>query len=179
MIVYYDQNTFEIRGMSNTLDPNSSYPWIETDQPLATDIFLGKEKLLKYVVVARPNETRGVIKLKPSKNSVVETISDRIYKVPKVDINSEIKIIQNVKEKTIEINILNDSKQWWINDAVYSNRRLHIVACIDTPYHPLWIKSFNHIEFENTMKFNYIGKDDFVIFSPKIFGSYSHEITSR
>ena len=50
MIVYYNPENGNILGMSAHLDANRLDPYIETTDPLAMDIFLGKEKLLKYKI---------------------------------------------------------------------------------------------------------------------------------
>lgn len=176
MIVYYNPETFAITGMSHVLNAQLTDPWFETDDPLALDIFLGKEKILKYVVVIRPGSNRGVIKLKPSKGSVLVSASDRVYKIPKTDVAAELKIKQTTADKTIELQLLEDSKNWWANDVTSKEKKLYLVATLGDPYKPLWIKVFSHADFDTNIKFTYQGTDDVTFYTPKLFYSYSHEI---
>ncbi len=175
MIVYYDPETFEIRGLSRQKDLQIKFPCFETDDPIAEKIFLGQEKILKYAVVVRPGSNRGVIKLRLNKNSTVIPISDRIYKVPKDNQPAEIIIKQCKDNKTIEVRTVSDSMNWWKEDPLYSNKQLMLIACLgNNPYKPLWIKSFSNNELESSVSFSYQGRDDFTIYTPKLFYTYSH-----
>ncbi len=175
MIVYYDPDTFEIRGLSRQKDLQIKFPCFETDDPIAEKIFLGQEKILKYIAVVRPGSNRGVIKLRLNKSSTIIPISDRIYKVPKDNQPAEIVVKQYKHNKTIEVSIVSDSKNWWKDDPLYSNKQLMLIACLgDDPYKPLWIKSFSNNDLESSVSFSYQGRDDFTIYTPKLFYTYSH-----
>lgn len=178
MIVYYNPESFLITGMSPGLNSLLTDPYFETDDPLALDIFLGKEKVLKYIVNVSPGSKRGIIKLKPVKGVVAEPASNRAYKIPKTTNATELKLLQNSLNKTIEIKLFEDSKNWWREDPVYKEKKIYIVATLGDAYKPLWTKTFTPNDFDNEIKFNYQGTDNITFYTPKLFYSYSHEITS-
>lgn len=178
MIVYYNSDTFAITGISGKLDSNRKESYFETEDPLAEQIFLGKEKVLKYIVEPHLGTTKGVIKLKPSKDAALFRVSDKVYKIPKNQNSAEIVLKQNKENKIVYILLQENSKNWWSNDPIYKLRKLYIVATLHDPYKPLWIKTFSVDDFNNDVKFNYQGTDNLTFYTPKIFSSYSHEITS-
>lgn len=179
MIVYYNQSTFDITGMSYQFDLNRTDPYIETSDPLAEKIFLGKEKSIKHKVVITPGVNgRGVIRPKTSAPALINNIAEKVYKVYTTP-NAEITFKQDTNNKTMYVEMSTESLDWWKNDPFFGNRRLHIAACKnEDPYKPLWVKSVPHSEFEQNLKFDYTGEDNFTIYTVKIFESYSHEITS-
>lgn len=175
MIVYYNPTTFEIKGMSYKIEPNRADSFFETDDPLAKKIFLGQEKIMKYIAVIIPGGRRGVIKPKPSKTSVVVTVNDRLYKIPQHANNAEVIVNQNKQTKTIKLTILEDSKKWWTTDPSVSSKKLYLVACLGNPYKPLWTKTFEPDTVNEII--NYRGTDEFVLYTPNPFYTYLHEVT--
>ena len=179
MIVYYNQSTFNITGMSYKIEPDRTDPYLETSDPLAEKIFLGKEKAIKYIVVITPGaKRRGVIRPKTSASAPINTIAEKVHRVYTTH-DAEITFKQDITNKSILVEMSDESLDWWKNDPFFSNRRLHVAACKnEDPYKPLWVKSISHLEFENNLKFDYVGEDNFTIYTVKIFESYSHEVTS-
>lgn len=179
MIVYYNPSTFDITGMAYRIEANRIDPYLETSDPLAEKIFLGKEKAIKHIVVITPGvNRRGVIRSKTSATVPINTIAEKVYRAY-ITHNAEITFKQNIADKSICVEMSAESLNWWKNDPFFSNRRLHISACKDEdPYKPLWTKSITNSEFNHNLKFNYTGEDNFTIYTVKIFESYSHEVTS-
>jgi hypothetical protein len=178
MIVYYNPENGNILGMSGILDTNRTDPYIETDDPLAMDIFLGKEKLLKYKVIVSASPNKGFIQSKASNNTAVVSIRDRVYLIDKNNEKADIRLAQHSLDKTVEITIEESVYYWWQQDSNLKNKKLYIAACLDQdPYLVLWSKSLSHEDFKDfKIKFDYLGNDQYCFYTNKIFKSYYHEI---
>ena len=180
MIVYYDPVTFDIKGMSYSIDSNRQEPYVRTEDPLAEKIFLGQEKSIKYIVVVNPGPAqRGIIKPRPSKNVTVVSISDTVHKISKDTEFAEVTVLQSTSSKLIKVTMSSDLLEWWKLDPNYSKRNLHITACSNSdPYKPMWTRSISPDRFSTDSTFNYTGDDNFVLYTVKLFDGYKHEITS-
>jgi hypothetical protein len=179
MIVYYNSENGNISGMSAQIDPNRVEPYIETNDPLAMDIFLGKEKLLKYKIITGSAANTGFIQPKTSTNTNTISIKDRIHLIDK-DNNAEINIIQNTANKNIVISITELSLCWWEQDSNFKHKGLYLAACVgQDPYAVLWTKAFSQNDFKDRIvSFPYVGRDQLCFYTNKIFKSYNHEIKS-
>lgn len=180
MIVYYNPENGNIVGMSGILDPNRTDPYIETDDQLAMDIFLGKEKLLRYRVIVGATANAGFIQLKTTNNATTISIKDRVHLINANKEKSDIVVTQNLLDKTVEITIDEGMFYWWQQDSNFKHKKLYLAACLEQdPYLILWSKSLTHEEFNNQKaKFNYQGNDNFCFYTNKIFKKYHHEIKS-
>lgn len=179
MIVYYNPENGSILGMSAQIDTNRIEPYIETDDPLAMDIFLGKEKSLKYKIITGTTANTGFIQPKSVTSTNVVSIKDRIYLIDK-DTDPEINIVQNVINKIVDISISELSLCWWEQDSNFKHRGLYLAACIgQDPYAILWTKAFSQSDFKDRkLSFSYTGGNQFCFYTNKIFKSYNHEIKS-
>jgi hypothetical protein len=179
MIVYYNPENGNILGMSAQLDASRLDPYIETTDPLAMDIFLGKEKLLKYKIIIGISANTGFIQLKTSTNTNVISIKDKIYLIGR-EHNPEINIVQDTTNKFVQIFISELSLCWWEQDSNFKHRGLYLAACLgQDPYNILWTKAFSQNDFKDrTLTFSYTGRDQFCFYTNKIFKSYNYEIKS-
>ena len=179
MIVYYNPTDGNIVGMSGILDPNRIDPYINTDDQLAMDIFLGKEKLLRYKVIVSAAPNTGFIQLKTTSNPTV-SIKDRVHLINGSKENSDIVITQNILNKTVQITIDERMFYWWQQDSNFKHKKLYLAACLDQdPYLVLWSKALAHEDFNNqTATFDYHGNNNFCFYTNKIFKKYHHEIKS-
>jgi hypothetical protein len=180
MIVYYNPENGNILGMSAHLDANRLDPYIETTDPLAMDIFLGKEKLLKYKIITGTSANTGFIQPKTSTNINTISIKDKIYLIGKEN-NPEINIVQDIANKSIQISISELSLCWWVQDSNFKHRGIYLAACVgQDPYTILWTKAFSQNDFkDNVLTFQYTGRNQFCFYTNKIFKSYNHEIKSN
>lgn len=181
MIVYYDSETGNIKGMSYKIDPNRTENYFETDDPIAEKIFLGQEKSMRYCAVVRQGETKkGFIKLKSLSAIADQSITKRIIQFSK-DINSaELTVVQDCTSKKISVKLLESSHVWWATDNQFSLKKLIIVACRENdPYSPLWHCSFTPEDLKNlVVDVPYTGTDNISFYTTRLFDSYRHEIKS-
>lgn len=176
MIVHYDPETYAIRGMGPK--PNADFPYIETEDPLALKIFLGQEKALRYMVIPRIGTSNGVIKLKTNSPTTLIPTNEKIYKINVVIENAEVRIKNDTVKKQLTIEMSKDLLYWWKNDPHFSTKRIFLVACRENdPYKPIWIKSLLPVDLETSNVISYNGTTNFTLYTVKIFGSYSYEIT--
>jgi hypothetical protein len=176
MIVYYDL-AHRITGLSNKLDPNKAEPYIETEQSLAQDIFLGKEKIFHYCVEVTDAAAHVGQLIKSVITPVVsktQSISQYHYAIPKESCeHCEFSISQSVDQKTVDIIVSNKGMNKWISQ--HQSAGILLLACIpDDPYSVLWsvLLTPNSIN-----KINYLGRDDVTFYTKKLFESYQHVIT--
>ena len=180
MIVYYNPTDGNIVGMSGILDSNRTDPYINTDDQLAMDIFLGKEKLLRYKVIVGAAPNTGFIQLKTTSNVTTVSIKDRVHLINENKEDSDVVITQNILDKTVQVTIDERMFYWWQQDSNFKHKKLYLAACLDKdPYLILWSKALTHKDFNNQIaKFDYLGNNNFCFYTNKIFKSYNHEIKS-
>jgi hypothetical protein len=180
MIVYYDEDTGIISGLSYNLVEGRNESYIETSDPIAEKIFLGQEKISKYKVIVRGTIARKGFLVPRNTSSPVKLIRNKIYFIEQNNLPTEIKLYKNLNLKTIKIKIDEYSLEWWKTDHYFSKKSIFITACLDNdPYLPLWSKAAYSTDFENGFfEFSYIGSSDFCLYTDKFFESYSYEVTS-
>jgi len=178
MIVYYNPENGNIVGMSGILDSSRTDPYINTDDQLAMDIFLGKEKLLRYKVIVGAAPNTGFIQLKTTNNSTAVSIKDTVHLVNENKENSDIVITQNILDKTIQVTVDERMFYWWQQDSNFKHKKLYLAACLEQdPYLILWSKALTQEDFNSqTTKFDYSGDNNFCFYTNKIFKKYHHEI---
>lgn len=175
MIVYYDPTSLAITGLSYKLNPAQTYPYIETEDPIAEDLFLGKDKILNYNVLVRNAEQRiGFIK-KKGHISRGSSINERFYLVPFENRSAEVKIVQDKSRKTIRVSLTESAREWWSTEKD-KHDTIAFYACEPYDlYRPLWLTTLTPDQMLESTVFDYQGKDNFCLFTKKIFESYSHE----
>jgi hypothetical protein len=181
MIVYFEKETGSILGLSYKVVPGRNESYFETTDPIAEKIFNGTEKVSKYRAELRSTDSKkGFLIPRSSSTSKFILASNRYHLISKKLSDTEVKVYQNINDKTITVTIDKAALEWWSKDLVYSKKRLFLVACNDdTPFIPLWIKSISVEEFTDcSYKFSYTGKSEFFLFTDKFFESYAHEIKS-
>jgi hypothetical protein len=180
MIVYYNPENGSIVGMSGILDVNRIDPYIETGDQLAMDIFLGKEKLLRYRVIVGAAPNTGFIQLKTTSKPTAISIKDRVHLINESKENSDIVVTQNTLDKTVQITIEESMFYWWQQDGNIKHKKIYLAACLDQdPYSVLWSKALSPKDFNNqTTKFDYLGSNQYCFYTNKIFKNYHHEIKS-
>ena len=135
MIVYYNPENGNIVGMSGILDSSRTDPYINTDDQLAMDIFLGKEKLLRYKVIVGAAPNTGFIQLKTTNNSTVVSIKDTVHLINGNKENSDIVITQHILDKTVQITVDERMFYWWQQDSNFKHKKLYLAACLEQdPY---------------------------------------------
>jgi hypothetical protein len=177
MIVYYDENSNSILGLSHRLDVSRTEKYFETDDPVAERIFLGKEKSLHYVAVpGRYN--RGILKLKSQTSRQGLSISDKIFKIPTNISNPELMLTFIADEHILELELLEDSAEWWRTSLPH--RKLHlIISHKGDPYMPIWSQAISHTDLvDNRLLMPCTLDHEFDIFTVKLFDSYKHETKS-
>ena len=181
MIVYYSPETGNILGLSYIQDKNRTDAWFETTDPLAEKLFKGEEKAVKYKV-----EFAGIDSLVPSivsrvKNTgnIVISPRDRIVLVPYENTSSkdlDVKLIQNIKNKTVDVVLLETSRNHWLNESASNKRSFYIVACNGPdPYSVAWSKEISLTDFDSlTYQIKYQGSDRIRFFTTKLFKTLAH-----
>jgi|AntAceMinimDraft_1070359.scaffolds.fasta_scaffold00700_15 hypothetical protein len=171
MIVYYNPLNYSITGLSHKLLDNTVDPWIDTVDPLALNIFLGREKSLNYIIVPLLSDnTKGIIKQKMLGNSVIPK-DEKVYKIPFLNTESNFTVTQDTANCIIKIDMQSDAITWWKE----SKKKIHLVACMpNDPYFPLWSQVLDPTQFNSGDRYHYTGTHDFNLYTMKIFGTYSH-----
>jgi hypothetical protein len=181
VIVYYDPATGFITGLSYKLIESRHESYIETDDPIAELIFLGKEKISKYKAVLRNKETKkGVLIFKDSNGKKINPINNRVHRITGNNKSAEICLLHNKEEKTFLLTIEPSSLSWWKEDSYYNKKTIYLVAAFNNdPSIPLWTKviSVNDL-VDCKISFKYSGTDNFSLFTDKFFETYSYEIKS-
>lgn len=175
MIVYYDPVSFSITCLSYKANPTQTNPFILTDEQIAEDLFLGKDKTLNYTVLVRDAEQHNGFIKKKGHISKGHLIDEKFYLVPFENRSAEVKIIQDASKKTITVNLIDSAKEWWQTEKD-KHEVIAFYAC--EPYdlfRPLWITTLSTDQLLDSVEFEYQGKDAFCLFTKKIFESYSHE----
>jgi hypothetical protein len=180
MIVYYDEETGLISGLSQKIIEGRNETYIETSDPIADKIFLGQEKVSKYKVVIRGTINRKGFLVPRNTLSPIKLIKNKIYLIEESNLTSEIKIYQDTCLKIIRIIINSPALVWWKNDNYFSKKSIFVTACKhNDPYFPLWTKAVYADDFNNGFyEFSYTGSSDFCFYTDKFFESYSYEIKS-
>lgn len=177
MIVYYDENSNSILGLSYRLDVSRNEKYFETDDPVAERIFLGEEKSLHYVAVPSRNN-RGILKLKTQATRQGPSISDRIFKIPTNSLNPELVLTFIKDEHILELELMEDSAEWWRTSLPH--RKLHLIIGHEgDPYMPIWSQTISHTDLvDNRLSMPCKLDHVFDIFTVKLFDSYKHETKS-
>ncbi len=176
MIVYYDPNNGNILGLSHKLVSVRQDSYFETDSPIAEQIFLGKEKAIRYYAVVRPDGS--YIKQRTQSSIVTQSIKSRVIKFDNNLEKAEVTVIQDVTAKTVQVAIIKSSLEWWKSDSQYSHKKLNIVACKkNNPYLPIWHHDLDPTDLASgSVDIDYTGTDDLTFYTTKLFDSYKHEI---
>jgi hypothetical protein len=180
MIVYYDISTGFITGMSPSVIDSRNEPYANVNDSVAEQIFLGKEKISKYKVVLKNKETKqGFLVLKESISKQISSVKDRVYQI-KYNDDAEIKVINDSKNKVLQIYIKPNAKSWWEDHPVNNLKSLYIVATKESdPSLPLWSIAIPSEKFINNFyNYQYSGTSSFSIYTDKFFNSYSYETKS-
>lgn len=177
MIVYYNPSNGTILGIGYFIDPARDQNYFETNDPLAEQMFLGQEKVIKYYAVIKHGPVKeGFLKLKSSNNSDINNIKNRIIEIKQIN-SAELTVSQDVTNKTVTISIQPAALAWWELDQFYSNKECIIVACAaNNPYVPYWSKSFRYTDLKNEVIIPYTCTDEITFYTTKLFDSYRHEV---
>lgn len=180
MIVYYNPDNGSILGMSYKKVEGRVDSYIETNDPIAEKIFLGKEKSLKFHVVVRPETNEGFIKLRSSVATAEKPIKFRVIPFEQEIDHAELTIDQYTDKKKIVVSILESSHKWWTTDKEYALKKINIVACKkNNPYLPIWYIDLSPRDLiDLKYQMNYTGTDDITFYTTPLFDSYKHEIKS-
>ncbi len=176
MIVYYDPNNGNILGLAYKLVPGREESYFESDSPIAEQIFLGKEKVVRYYAVVRSDGC--YIKQRTQSAIVAQSIKSRVIKFDNNLEKAEVTVIQDVATKTVKVTIIKSSLEWWKSDSQYSHKKLNIVACKkNNPYLPIWHCDLDPTDLASgSIDIDYTGTDDLTFYTTKLFDSYKHEV---
>lgn len=175
MIVYYNPVSLFITGMSYKLNPMQTDPYIETDDPIAENIFLGKDKIINYSVLVRnPEQHIGFIKKKGQVNRG-SSITEKFYLIPFENSSQEVIIVQDASKKTVTVSLSESAREWWLTEKDKHDTITFYACELYDLYRPLWVVTLTPDQLLESPVFDYQGKDAFCLFTKKIFESYSHE----
>ena len=175
MIVYYNQQTLAITGLSYKLNPAQSDPYIITDDPIAEDLFLGKSKTLLYQVLIRDADQHiGFVKKKGHITNG-SLINEQFYLIPFKNTSAEVIIVQDTDKKVVTVNLSENAKAWWEQEKG-KHKTIVFYACeLYDLYKPRWITTCTPDELLNQIEVEYQGSDSFCFFTKMIFESYTHD----
>lgn len=172
MFIYYHPEKFNILGLSAVLDTNRKDPHFETEDPRATNIFLGKDKISRYEVFLDAETGKGFLKVRGSESST-KPIKDRVYLVPNTNFEKpDVLIKQTSATKTIKVEMSEPA----FAQTRATKKTFQLSACrYKDPYQMIWVHYVTSDELTQSFEFTYDGDDDFCLFTEKVFEFYKHE----
>jgi len=177
MIVHYNPETFTITGICAKLLESVADPYIETEDPIAEQIFLAKEKIYHYrVEVIDQVQHIGKLVKQVQTSSAGNNrlpINSYYYRIPVVSKDTDFTVIQNTKNKTINFSLTDRAFAKWIGNHSVP---LLILACVpDDPYTMLWSLTLTPLNVGDQI--TYTGQDNICFYTKKLFESYHYVIT--
>jgi hypothetical protein len=176
--VYYERTTGEIKIISPAKETESTDPYIEVEDNEVDHLHSGKESSARYFVkpMSRTYPVGKLVK-KDSASLNWTSINDWLYLIPKEEPPSvEFKIIQDIPNKTIVIQLSKEAKTYWANNGFFKRTHFPITATSGPdPHNFEWVKIFETSELMNIIQFKYKGSDDIRFYSHRFFDCYYHE----
>lgn len=170
MIVYYNNETFDITGLSMSIVNGRDEPFFECYDPVAKDIFEGKEKVSKYKVSIDKKTNRSSLILRGAivERKHIDNLISRILKSKQE--TPSLTFEQNINKKTLTLIITELGKgelEYFDTDTIT------FAACkINDPYKLLWSNRIKLDRDKIEIKYNSIDNFDLYVYNP--IGSYEH-----
>lgn len=172
--VYYNRDTGHITGISPVIDISSEDLYIEIDDALGEQFLSGTKHPHQYLVTYR-GELRAKFETSTQLNHV--SVQDRIHVIPITHKAGDFVLKQSITNKTVQITLAPDARDWWKNNRYFGQQYYFIVACCPgDPHLVLWSWYFETEKLSrNSITYQYQGTDNIQFYTRKIFESYSHE----
>ena len=172
MFVYYHPEKFNILGLGAVLDKNRTDPYFETEDPRATNIFLGKDKISRYEVFLDADTGKGFLKVRGSE-STTKPVKERVYLIPTTNFEKpDVLIKQSTASKTIRVELSESA----FAQTKATKKTFQLSACrYKDPYQMIWVHYTTSDNLSQSFEFSYTGTDDFCLFTEKVFEFYKHE----
>jgi hypothetical protein len=171
----YYKATGELHSSTGVPISNNEIDYIEVSAEITVDFLTFKKSLHHYLVV--PNSTekhKGTLVNKNDLHKSWKKVDDVLYAIP-VDIDAELTIIQNVKDKICSIRL---SPVGRVSISAINNMQYFTFAACKPkdPHLPLWIWTVKITDlFDSDVKMSYKGQDNLQFYTRRILNSYSHE----
>lgn len=170
MIIYYTE-TGEIYSISHMTNSEITYPYIETDDPVASEMFNGTTQIINYRVI------EGALVLDKQLLPVPpEVVENYIYQIPTeagegpVDLH----IVQVIAAKNVSIVVSQSAIDQYRAKNIAN---IILTACPpNDPYSPLWSTTIPITDTVVVHNVDYSGTDDIRFYTEKVLNHYYHEV---
>jgi hypothetical protein len=192
--IYYTNNNGDISMISPVLDSTTSDPYITVSDAEGDQFMTGELLQHDYFIDLDLKTIKK--KYRPTFNQPRMLSSNKIYSVPLCAHPEDFSIVQNVKNKTIQVSLGAPTARWWKENDFFNQPNIYLIACVPNDPHLVlwdWIIPSNQLSETPVVRsyanpwgtmpdkhdpmtvFESDSPDQIRFYTRKIFESYSHE----